>query len=525
MTLSVAGVVVPPVAGADRSPGLQPRPRRRRTGAVRPQPRRQQRLPESRRRLGRRLPRGVHDRRPRTAARGQILTNRLTFNGRSGDGTFITTPSHLSRPRTGRLRRDLLDLPPRGLEGRTGIRAATSSRRAPSRSSNRRCRKAKSRSTARASPTNRRSKSTPASRRPTRRRERSPTSRSPTSPAAPTRESSQTRRAEVTLPAGMGINPSAGNGLVACTDEQFGKGTKNPVACPPASKVGTVSIETSAAARAGSLTGDVYVGQPKSSDPASGDLYRLFVVAGSDRYGISARLVGNVKADPQTGRLTTVFDDAKLGRAALPGLPQVPFTSFKLDFNDGPRAPLTSPPTCGPHTTTTSLTPWTGNPAATPSGDFRLDAAPGGGACAEIDGGAPVRARLQSRDRQSRRAAPSARSAPHHPGRRRAGAERRDGRPAAGPDREAGRPQVLPGVGSRRGRGQQRPQRGRRLQLPQLELRRHRHRPHRQRRAAPDRRQGLPRRPLRRGAPVPGGDHPGDGRAVRSRRRSCCGWR
>ncbi len=196
------------------------------------------------------------------------------------------------------------------------------------------------------------------------------------------RESSQTQRAEVTLPPGMGIDPSAANGLLACSDEQFGKGTKNPVACPPESRVGSVSID-SPPLPDGSLTGSVFVGQPRSSDPNSGELYRLFVVAGSDRYGISARLIGNVKANPQNGQLTTVFDDSKLGRAALPGLPQVPFTAFKLDFDDGPRAPLTSPPTCGPHATTTSLAPWSGDPPATPSDEFSLTATPGGGACAE----------------------------------------------------------------------------------------------------------------------------------------------
>jgi hypothetical protein len=311
----------------------------------------------------------------------RLLTNRLTFDGRSGDGTFITTPS------------TCLDPEQAGLEGiySTFLLAASKEELAsggyvfpqsaepqfesplPPGKKPIDCENVPYEPTVQVEPGEAATDSPSGA---------VTDVKLPHNTGGATRESSHTQRAEVTLPPGMGINPSAGNGLVACSDEQFGKGTKNPVSCPPASKVGTVTIETPPLPP-GSLAGDVYVGQPKSADPASGNLYRLFVVAGSDRYGISARLIGNVKADPQTGRLTTVFDDAKLGRAALPGLPQVPFTSFKLDFNDGPRAPLTSPQTCGPHTTTTSLAPWTGNPAATPSGDFKLDAAPGGGACAE----------------------------------------------------------------------------------------------------------------------------------------------
>ena len=37
-------------------------------------------------------------------------------------------------------------------------------------------------------------------------------------------DSSHTKDATVTLPVGMGINPSAANGLQVCTDAQFGKG-------------------------------------------------------------------------------------------------------------------------------------------------------------------------------------------------------------------------------------------------------------------------------------------------------------
>jgi hypothetical protein len=193
---------------------------------------------------------------------------------------------------------------------------------------------------------------------------------------------SQVRSAKVTLPAGMGLNPSAANGLEACTDAQFAKGTRNPAACPAASRIGTVEVDTPPLPD-GSLSGPVYVGRQLSRDPASGDLYRIFVLVESTRYDISARLLGKVSADPQTGQLTTTFDDAALGSVPLPGLPQVPFKSFRFKFNGGPKAPLTSPPTCGPNRTTTTMTPWSGNAAASRSDDFSLSKAPGGGACAK----------------------------------------------------------------------------------------------------------------------------------------------
>jgi len=195
--------------------------------------------------------------------------------------------------------------------------------------------------------------------------------------------SSQTKQARVTLPAGMGINPSAANGLATCTNQQFGKGTRNLVACPPDSKIGVVSIETPPLPD-GSLAGLVYVGQQLSRDPTSGDEYRIFVDIESARYDVSARLVGRVSANPVTGQLTTTFDDSALG-----GLPQVPFSLFRLDFDDGPTAVLTSPGSCGPSTATSVMTPWSGNSAATPSGGFTLSTAPGGGPCAKTLAGRP----------------------------------------------------------------------------------------------------------------------------------------
>ncbi|MEX2447291.1 MAG: hypothetical protein WD404_00935 [Solirubrobacterales bacterium] len=208
---------------------------------------------------------------------------------------------------------------------------------------------------------------------------------------------SQVRSAKVTLPVGMGLNPSAANGLVACTDAQFGKGTRNPTACPAASRIGSVEVDTPPLPD-GSLSGPVYVGRQLSRDPASGELYRIFVAVESARFDISARLLGKVSANPQTGRLTTTFDDAPLGSVPIPGLPQVPFKSFRFEFDGGAKAPLTSPPTCGPNTTETRMTPWSSAQGIVPPGEaggpstntsvsasssFSLTSAPGGGACAK----------------------------------------------------------------------------------------------------------------------------------------------
>lgn len=192
--------------------------------------------------------------------------------------------------------------------------------------------------------------------------------------------SSHVRSAEVTLPEGMGLNPSAANGLEACTDDEFGKATRDSVDCPGASKIGTVEVD-SPPLPDGSLEGEVYVGEQLSRDPDSGDLYRIFVTVESSRYDISARLLGKIHADPETGQLTTSFDDEKLGKVPVDGLPQVPFESFRIDLKSGSRAPLTSPPTCDSHAVRTEMTPWSGNSPARPSDSIEPSSIPTGGDC------------------------------------------------------------------------------------------------------------------------------------------------
>lgn len=170
---------------------------------------------------------------------------------------------------------------------------------------------------------------------------------------------SHVRKAEVTLPEGMGLNPSAANGLVACTDEQFNKGERvESNDCPSASAIGTVEVVSPPLAEP--LEGEVYVGEQKSFNPESGEMFRVLAEAKSEHEGIFGRLVANVKADSETGELTAVLSDEIVGQFAgeLPdGLPQVPFESVKIHL-DGSKATLTSPPTCSTFEATGRFEPW-----------------------------------------------------------------------------------------------------------------------------------------------------------------------
>jgi hypothetical protein len=170
------------------------------------------------------------------------------------------------------------------------------------------------------------------------------------------------RGVSVTLPPGMTINPSAANGLEACTDAQFeaGAGIPGGDECPEASRIGTVEVSTPLLpALPGQsdpnvdLAGAAFVGQP-----LPGDMYRLFLTV--EGRGVSVRLKGSVRPDPATGQLTTVFDQ---------GNPQLPFDRLSVDFRDGPRAPLATPLDCGPMTALGTFAPYSGTPSVTaPSG-------------------------------------------------------------------------------------------------------------------------------------------------------------
>ncbi len=175
----------------------------------------------------------------------------------------------------------------------------------------------------------------------------------------------------VTLPEGMTLDPSAANGLQACSDAQFKLGSDEPIECPSGSAIGAVSVDAPGIPN-GSLTGSAYLGTPKSDQPASGQEYRILVAVQAPAYGVGARLEGRTSADPTTGRLTTTFSN----------LPPVPFEDFVLKFKGGDAAPLANPLACGPALTFASFLPYSGQPpATTPLGPFTVDFDGRGGAC------------------------------------------------------------------------------------------------------------------------------------------------
>jgi hypothetical protein len=186
---------------------------------------------------------------------------------------------------------------------------------------------------------------------------------------------STVKTANVTLPAGTGLNPATAPGLKFCPDNAFPLHSKAAVTCAAETQIGTVAIEAPELP-AGSLKGPVYLAEQKNREPQSGSEYRVFFDAESSRYGVQVREEGKVRANPTTGQLSAEFD----------GLPQVGFSSATLTF--GPTAKhaipvLSSPPLCSQTSNSTAVPYSTGATATTPATELNLTQAPGGGPCAK----------------------------------------------------------------------------------------------------------------------------------------------
>ncbi len=151
---------------------------------------------------------------------------------------------------------------------------------------------------------------------------------------------SEIRASTVEFPEGIAINPNAADGKSACTDAQANLDSRElAAACPESSKVGTLSIESSALP--GPVPGYLYLGEPKP-----GERYRLILAA--DGYGVHLKILGTIEANPQTGQLTANF----------PKLPESPFSDFNMHIFGSERGLLVTPTQCGTYPVKSTFTPW-----------------------------------------------------------------------------------------------------------------------------------------------------------------------
>jgi len=155
------------------------------------------------------------------------------------------------------------------------------------------------------------------------------------------------KRAVVSLPPGVSVNPSVGAGLGVCSPAQFAAETafSSPgAACPNASKLGDFEVKTPLFE--GIVDGAIFLAAPY--DNPFGSLVAVYLVAKLPERGVLVKLAGRIDPDPGTGNLVASFD----------GLPQLPYTDLDLTFRTGQRAFLVTPPACGAATSRIEMTPW-----------------------------------------------------------------------------------------------------------------------------------------------------------------------
>jgi hypothetical protein len=192
---------------------------------------------------------------------------------------------------------------------------------------------------------------------------------------------SEIEKAVVTLPEGVTINPSVGEGLGFCTPAQYAKESafsSSGEGCPGDSKVGTLDLETPLLGKE-RIEGSVYLAQqddpttttPGAENPFDTDIALYMVLQNAVR-GILVKKPIKVVPDPKTGQLV----------ATLENVPQLPFSHFNFHFREGARAALISPAACGKYTTVAQFYPYS-NPSApkTVPSDFEITKGVSGGPC------------------------------------------------------------------------------------------------------------------------------------------------
>ena len=188
----------------------------------------------------------------------------------------------------------------------------------------------------------------------------------------------------VALPAGFAVNPSAATGLAGCSDGEIGvtNAASNPLVfnngdpfnkdngadgaeCPDGSVIGTAEVTTPLLEE--KLTGQVVLGEAKSTDPKSGQMLRMFIVVRNRERGLVAKIHGTTTADGivgegGSGQLTATFENN----------PRVPFNNLKLSFKGGQKGILATPQGCGTYNWSSTFTAWSGAPTVPQGGQFPI---------------------------------------------------------------------------------------------------------------------------------------------------------
>jgi hypothetical protein len=193
----------------------------------------------------------------------------------------------------------------------------------------------------------------------------------------------------VALPEGLQLNPSAADGLQACSLAQIGYKGQNPTtgiqeftpdeaSCPDVSKIANVTLKLPILPQGQDVTGYVYLAAPQNfaglpENPFS-SLVAMYLVAYDPVSGIRVKLPGSVSLSA-SGQITATFQNN----------PQAPFEDAEINFFGGERAPLATPARCGSYPTNALFEPWSNTPehqeALHSKSEFPITSGPNGTAC------------------------------------------------------------------------------------------------------------------------------------------------
>jgi hypothetical protein len=162
---------------------------------------------------------------------------------------------------------------------------------------------------------------------------------------------SQLKDVDLNLPEGMVLNPAGGQGLEACSFEDFGVDPDTnkqldrlPDTCPEGSQIGTVQVSSPAVADP--LSGKAFFGPVSAPGrPTADSPWKLFLLI--EGAGLRIKLAGDVTVS-ETGQVSNFFRNQ----------PETPFTKLDVNLNGNARAILRNPDDCGTFTGSAKLVGW-----------------------------------------------------------------------------------------------------------------------------------------------------------------------